>query len=168
MAYKVEAAAPKPAFYTAPRLEFTKAKYLEMSVRAALGNDDARAYVRAADDTTSNNAGLIPTRQLTEVINPLSTADRPAIDAISRGVLPDAGMSFEIPKITVAPTVAVASEGGTPSNTDMNSAFVSVNVQKFIGQQTFSLEILDRSSPAFFDELVRQMEYAYANFMASF
>jgi HK97 family phage major capsid protein len=71
-------------------------------------------------------------------------------------------MTFEIPKITVAPTVAVASEGGTPSNTDMNSAFVSVNVQKFIGQQTFSLEILDRSSPAFFDELVRQMEYAYA------
>ncbi len=29
-------------------------------------------------------------------------------------------------------------------------------------QQTFSLELLDRSSPAFFAELVRQMEYAYA------
>ncbi len=92
-----------------------------MSVRAALGNDDARAYVRAADDTTSNNAGLIPTRQLTEVINPLSTADRPAIDAISRGVLPDAGMSFEIPKLTAAPTVAEEAEAaaidetGTPS-----------------------------------------------------
>ncbi len=26
----------------------------------------------------------------------------------------------------------------------------------------WSLELLDRSSPAFFDELVRQMEYAYA------
>jgi HK97 family phage major capsid protein len=71
-------------------------------------------------------------------------------------------MSFEIPKITVAPTVAVASEGGTPSDTDQNAAFVTVNVQKYIGQQTFSLELLDRSSPAFFAELVRQMEYAYA------
>jgi HK97 family phage major capsid protein len=71
-------------------------------------------------------------------------------------------MTFEIPKITVAPTVAVAAEFGTPSETDQNAAFVSVNVQKFIGQQTFSLELLDRSSPAFFAELVRQMEYAYA------
>ncbi len=69
-----------------------------MSVRAALGNDDARAYVRAADDTTTNNAGLIPTRQLTEVINPLANADRPAVDSVSRGVLPDAGMTFEIPR----------------------------------------------------------------------
>jgi HK97 family phage major capsid protein len=118
-------------------------------------------YVAAAADTT-DNAGLIPTRQLTEVINGISNADRPFIDSISTGVLPDAGMSFEIPKITVAPTVAVASEGGAPSETDQNAAFVTVNVQKFIGRQTFSLELLDRSSPAFFAELVRQMEYAYA------
>ncbi len=33
-AAKVEATAPKPSFYTTPRLEFTKSKYLEMSVRA--------------------------------------------------------------------------------------------------------------------------------------
>jgi HK97 family phage prohead protease len=52
----VEAA--RPAFYTAPRLEFTKAKYLENSVRAKLGDDDARQYVMAADDSTSNNSWL--------------------------------------------------------------------------------------------------------------
>jgi len=138
-----------------------KATYLEHSVRATLGNEQSKLYVAAAADT-QDNAGLVPTRQLTEVINGISNADRPFIDSVSTGALPDAGMTFEIPKITVAPTVAVAAEAGTPSNTDMNSAFVSVNVQKFIGQQTFSLEILDRSSPAFFDELVRQMEYAYA------
>jgi len=138
-----------------------KASYLEHSVRASLGDDTSKMYVAAAADTT-DNAGLVPTRQLTEVINGISNADRPFIDSISRGALPDAGMTFEIPKITVAPTVAVASEGGTPSETDQNAAFVSVNVQKFIGQQTFSLELLDRSSPAFFAELVRQMEFAYA------
>jgi HK97 family phage major capsid protein/HK97 family phage prohead protease len=138
-----------------------KASYLEHSVRASLGNEDSKMYVAAAADVT-DNAGLVPTRQLTEVINGISNADRPTIDSISRGTLPDAGMSFEIPKITVAPTVAIATEGGTPSETDQNAAFVTVNVQKFIGQQTFSLELLDRSSPAFFAELVRQMEYAYA------
>ena len=138
-----------------------KASYLEHSVRASLGSDESKLYVAAAADTT-DNAGLVPTRQLTEVINGISNADRPLIDSISTGALPDAGMTFEIPKITVAPTVAVASEGGTPSETDQNAAFVSVDVKKYIGQQTFSLELLDRSSPAFFAELVRQMEFAYA------
>ena len=138
-----------------------KASYLEHSVRASLGNDESKMYVAAAADTT-DNAGLVPTRQLTEIINGISNADRPLIESISRGALPDAGMTFEIPKITVAPTVAIAAEGGTPSETDQNAAFVSVDVKKFIGQQTFSLELLDRSSPAFFAELVRQMEFAYA------
>jgi HK97 family phage prohead protease len=156
----VEAA--RPAFYTAPRLEFTKAKYLENSVRAKLGDDAARQYVMAADDTTSNNAGLIPTRQLTEVINPLSNADRSTIDAISRGVLPDAGMSFEIPKITAVPTVEDENEGDAIVETGMTNSFLTVNVNKYAGGQTFSVELLDRSNPVFFDELVRQMEYAYS------
>ena len=164
----VEAAKVEVKAATAPYTSVTvrnpivdKASYLEHSVRASLGDDTSKMYVAAAADLT-DNAGLVPTRQLTEVINGISNADRPVIDSISRGALPDAGMSFEIPKITVAPTVAVATEGGTPSETDQNAAFVTVNVQKFIGQQTFSLELLDRSSPAFFAELVRQMEYAYA------
>jgi HK97 family phage prohead protease len=164
----VEAARVEVKAATAPYISTTvrnpivdKASYLEHSVRASLGNETSKMYVAAAADTT-DNAGLVPTRQLTEVINGISNADRPFISSITTGTLPDAGMSFEIPKITVAPTVAVASEGGTPSETDQNAAFVTVNVQKFIGQQTFSLELLDRSSPAFFAELVRQMEFAYA------
>ncbi len=157
----VEAA--RPAFYTAPRLEFTKAKYLEASIRSKVFGDDAsRQYVLAADDTTSNNSGLVPTRQLTEIVNPLSNADRPLISAISSGVLPDAGMTFEIPKITAVPTVAVEAEAAEIDETGMTNSYISVDVKKFAGGQTFSVELLDRSSPAFFDELVRQMEFAYA------
>jgi HK97 family phage major capsid protein/HK97 family phage prohead protease len=157
----VEAA--RPAFYTSPRLEFTKAKYLEASIRSKVfGDDTSRQYVLAADDSTTNNSGLIPTRQLTEVVNPLSNADRPMIDAISRGVLPDAGMTFEIPKITAVPTVGVEAEAATINETGMTNSFISVDVKKYAGAQTFSVELLDRSSPVFFDELVRQMEYAYA------
>jgi HK97 family phage major capsid protein len=161
-AARVEAAAPKPAFYTAPRYEFTKAKYLEASVRAkVLGDDASRQYVLAADDTTSNNAGLIPTRQLTEVINPLSNAVRPALDSITTGVLPDAGMSFEIPKITAVPTVEDENEGDAIVETGMTNTFVTVNVNKYAGGQTFSVELLDRSNPVFFDILVEEMEKAY-------
>jgi HK97 family phage prohead protease len=160
----VEASRPTIAapIYTRPRLEFTKEKFLENTLRAKYLNDDeARQYISAAADTT-DNAGLVPTRQLTEVINPLSNADRPFIDSISSGALPDAGMTFEIPKLTQAPTVAETAEGAAPSDTDQNVSFLSVSVKKYAGQQTFSTEILDRSSPAFFSELVRQMEFAYA------
>jgi HK97 family phage prohead protease len=159
----VEAARPtvSAAYYTKPRIEITAAKYAENTIRAALGDESARQYLLAADDTT-DNAGLVPTRQLSEIINPLGTTIRPSIDAISRGVLPDAGMTFEIPKITAMPTVAETAEGAAFSDTDQNSAFLSVSVKKYAGQQTFSVELLDRTSPAFFDELVRNMAAAYA------
>jgi HK97 family phage major capsid protein len=147
--------------YAKPRIDVTPGAYLENTVRASMGDDSARQWLAAAADTT-DNAGLIPTRQLSEVINPLSNADRPFIDAISRGTLPDAGMTFEIPKLTQAPTVAETAEGAAPSDTDQNVSFLSVTVKKYAGQQTFSVELLDRSSPAFFAELARQMQFAYA------
>jgi uncharacterized protein len=159
----VEAARPAVTAmaYTKPRIEITAAKYAENTIRAALGDESARQYILAADNTT-DNAGLVPTRQLNEIINPLGTTIRPSIEAISRGVLPDAGMTFEIPKITVMPTVAVTAEDAAFNETDQNSAFLSVDVKKYAGQQTFSVELLDRTSPAFFDELIRNMGAAYA------
>jgi phage head maturation protease len=154
-------------FKSAPRIEVTAAKYLENKVLAATGDENARQYVLAADNTT-DNAGLVPTRQLTEVINGLSTTIRPSIDAISRGALPDAGMTFEIPKITVAPTVAVIAEDAAFSETDQNSAFLSVDVKKFAGQQKFSVELLTRTSPLFYDELLRNMVAAMAKAQNSY
>jgi HK97 family phage prohead protease len=159
----VEAARPAVTAmaYTKPRIEVTAAKYAENSIRAALGDESARQYIAAADNTT-DNAGLVPTRQLSEIINPLGTTIRPSIDAISRGVLPDAGMTFEIPKITQMPTVGEVAEDAAFTEQDQNAAFLSVSVKKYAGQQTFSVELLDRTSPAFFDELVRNMAAAYA------
>ena len=144
-----------------PRIEITAAKYLENKVLAATGDEAARQYVLAADNTT-DNAGLVPTRQLTEVINGLANTIRPSIDAISKGALPDAGMTFEIPKITAMPTVAVANEDAAFSDTDQNSAFLSVDVKKFAGQQKFSVELLTRTSPLFYDELLKNMVAAMA------
>lgn len=144
-----------------PRIEITAAKYLENKVLAATGDENARQYVLAADNTT-DNAGLVPTRQLSEVINGLGTTIRPSIDAISRGALPDAGMTFEIPKITAMPTVAVAAEDAIFSDTDQTSAFLSVDVKKFAGQQKFSVELLTRTSPLFYDELLKNMVAAMA------
>ena len=159
----VEAARPTitAMAYTKPRLDFSAPKQLEMTIRASLGSDEARDYVRAAADTT-DNAGLIPTRQLTTVINGLANNTRSAIDAISTGALPDAGMSFEIPKITTLPTVAETAEAGGPSNTDQASSYVTVTVKKYAGQQQFSVELFDRSSPLFITELMNNMAAQYA------
>jgi len=160
-------ASAKPVAYSSPRIEITAAKYLENKIQAAMGSETARQYVLAADNTT-DNAGLVPTRQLAEVVNGLSTTIRPSIDAISRGALPDAGMTFEIPKITAAPTVAVAAEDAIFSDTDQNSAFISVDVKKFAGQQKFSVELLTRTSPLFYDELLRNMVAAMAKAQNSY
>ena len=154
-------ATSKPVAYSKPRIEISSSRYLENKIKASMGDEDARQYVLAADNTT-DNAGLVPTRQLAEVVNGLSTTIRPSIDAISRGTLPDAGMTFEIPKITVAPAVGVVAEDAEFTNTDQNSAFISVSVQKFAGQQKFSVELLTRTSPQFYDELLRNMVAAMA------
>ena len=160
-AAKSVTAAAHAVGYTKPRLDFSAPKHLEMTIKAALGSDEARAYVAAAADTT-DNAGLIPTRQLSTVINGLANATRSNIDAISRGTLPDAGMSFEIPKITQLPGVTVESEAGTIENVDQNSEFLSVSVAKYAGAQTFSVELFDRSSPLFIDELMKNLAAQYA------
>jgi hypothetical protein len=60
------------------------------------------------------------------------------------------------------PTVAQINEGNAFSDTNMESAFISVPVKKFAGQQNFTVELLTRTSPLFYDELLRNMVAAMA------
>jgi HK97 family phage major capsid protein len=137
--------------------------YLEHSVRASLGDETSKLYVAAASDTTSTEvAGLVPTPQLTTIWDPKTTNIRPAISAVLNAVLPAAGITFEIPRVKTAPTVAVAAEKGAFSDTQVEIEYVSCTVSKFAGMQKFDVEVLDRTSPAFFDELVRLMAAGYA------
>jgi HK97 family phage prohead protease len=162
----VEAARPTVSapIYAKPRIQVTPALYVENTVRAALGSEEARQWIAAASDTdtTTDVPGLVPTRQLTEVINPKSTGVRPTIEAISGGVLPDAGMKFQIPRVKTAPTVAQVNEGGAFSDTQVEIEYLDVDVKKFAGMQKFSVEVLDRTSPQFFAELTALMQDAYA------
>ena len=157
-------ASTRPVFFTKPRSPINSdASYLEHTIRATFNpNSDSALWVRAADDTMTTVGGFNPTRQLNEVINGLTNYTRSNIDAISRGTLPDAGMTFEIPKITAIPTVAATAEEGTPSETGATASYLSCTVAKYAGQNTLSVELIDRSSPAFFEELLRLMAGAYA------
>jgi HK97 family phage major capsid protein len=71
-------------------------------------------------------------------------------------------MSFTIPKLTQAPTVGDVNEGDSPFGTAMTSDFMTVNVNKFAGASRVSWELIDRSSPEFLTELLREMAAAYA------
>ena len=161
----VEAARPTVTAmaYTKPRIDLSNEAFLENSIRAQFGDENARQYLAAASDvTTTDVAGLVPTRQLTEIINNKSTAGRPSIDAISTGTLPDAGMKFQIPRVKTVPTVAVAAEGGAFDDTEVEIEYLDVDVKKYAGMQLFDVEVLDRTSPAFFSELQSLMADAYA------
>jgi HK97 family phage prohead protease len=161
----VEAAAPtiKAMAYTTPRIDTAPSVFLENAVRASLGDESARQYLAAASDTdTTDVAGLVPTRQLTEIINNKSTSGRPSIDAISAGTLPDAGFKFQIPRVKAVPTVAETAEKAAFSDTQVEIEYLDVTVAKYAGMQLFDVEVLDRTSPAFFAELQSLMADAYA------
>jgi HK97 family phage prohead protease len=164
----VEAARPTVAapIYAKPRINVTPLAMLENTIKASIFNDDeARQWIAAASDTdtTTDVPGLVPTRQETTVWNPKSTGTRASIEAISSGVLPDAGMKFQIPRVKTVPTVgAPIAEGGAFNDDQVEIEYLDVDVKKAAGMQLFSVEVLDRTSPAFLSELLSLMGDAYA------
>jgi HK97 family phage prohead protease len=167
----VEAARPTvaAAFTVKERVApISSAQYLEANIKAALGDDDARRTVRAADDSTSTNTGLtLPSHLNTFLTNTFS--GRPAFEAVTRNALMSEGMSFTVPKLyqapqaipNDAPTVAVTAEGAAPSETGMTSGYDTVTIQKFSGLNRVSFELIDRSSPAFMELLMAELRKAY-------
>jgi hypothetical protein len=71
-------------------------------------------------------------------------------------------MKFQIPRVVTAPTVEVEPEGAAFSDTQVEIEYLDVDVKKFAGMQLFDVEVLDRTSPAFFAELQSLMADAYA------
>jgi HK97 family phage prohead protease len=167
----VEAARPTVAasFTVRERVApISSAQYLEASMKAALGDDEARRTVRAADDSTSNNTGLTLPSHLNTFITDTFTG-RPAFEAATRGSLAGIdGMSFTVPRLyvnastaDVAPTVADTNEGAAPSETGMTSAYDTISIEKFSGLQRVSFELVDRSSPAFMELMMAELRKAY-------
>ena len=166
----VEAARPVVTATTHVReriAPITGAQYLEANIKAALGDDEARRTVRAADDSTSTNTGLTLPQHLNTFITDTFTG-RPAFEAVTRQALIESGMSFTVPRLytndatpDVAPTVADTNEGSAPSETGMTSAYDTVTVEKFSGLQRVSFELVDRSSPAFMELMMTELRKAY-------
>ena len=160
---KIETASiPKPVNFIATRNPVVDpATFLMHKVAATRGNEQSRAFIAAAT-STSDNPGLIPTRQLREVVNGLSDNVRASIDSISSGVLPDAGLVFQIPKVTQLPDVSQVNELGAVTPVELHTDFIDVDVKSFKGSQIMSVELADRSDPLFFNELISTLTSQYA------
>jgi HK97 family phage prohead protease len=172
-AEKVEAARKiiRPSVLDSQRLRTpinSMATYTEHKIKAALGSDDSKLWVTAADDSFSTNPAFNPTQYLSEFVTN-TRFGTPAIDACSQGVLPATGMTINVPSLVtsagggsgVAPTVTVEAEAGTVSDTGMVTEYLTGTVSKYSGMNTISVELLERSDPNFYTELTNQLQNAY-------
>jgi HK97 family phage prohead protease len=145
--------------------------YTEHKIKAALGSDESKLYVTAADDSFATNPAFNPTQYLSEFVTN-TRFPRSAIDACSRGVLPPTGTTINVPSLVdsngglngVAPTVTVEAEAGAVSNTGMVTEYLTGTVNKYSGMNTLSVELLERTNdPNFYNELTNQLQVAYMN-----
>ncbi len=173
-AEKVEAARKiiRPSVLDSQRLRTpitSMASYTEHKIKAALGNDESKLYVTAADDSFTTNPAFNPTQYLSEFVSN-TNFDTPMINALSQGTLPNSGMTISIPSLVtsagggngVAPLVTVEAEAGAVQNTGMVTEYLTGTVKKYAGMNTLSVELLERSDPNFYAELTNQLQRAYS------
>ena len=165
--------ATQPVAYTKPRSPInTQARFLEHSIKASLGNRDSAEWVAhakaedakiltAADDSFTTNPAFKPIQYVSQVVDTQIGA-RGAIDAIGTRRLPNAGMTVSFPKITTSGSVEEKGEGVAPSETGIVSSYVDATVKAYKGLQRYSVEILDRADPSFYQAMLENMRRVYA------
>jgi HK97 family phage major capsid protein len=111
---------------------------------------NARERRRAfADVTTPDVPGLLPPQWLTDIVDFIGTA-RPFITAYEQRPLPDTGMAINYPSITARPQVGKQATEKTdiPSRKTTVGSGVA-NVQTFGGGEDVSIQVLQRTDPAY-------------------
>ena len=150
----------------------TQAQYLEHAIKAKMGDDTSRDYIRAADaqarkieaanDSFTTNPAFSPVQYVSSVID-TSVMSRPTIDALggARALAPS-GMTISHPKITTNATIGTVAEGASTAATQIVSSYVNATVVKLAGTQIYSTELLDRSDPSFYSAMYENCLRAYA------
>jgi len=149
----------------------TNAQYMEHMIKATMGSDTSRDYVRAVDaqakkmnfanDSFTTNPAFSPTIFSPNVID-TSLLVRPTIEACGGARPLDAtGMTISHPKITTNATISTVAEAQSTAATQIVSSYVNCTVVKLAGTQIMSAELLDRSSPSFYAAMFENCTRAY-------
>ena len=168
----VEAARPSMPYISAQPRDvrgITAGAMLWHQIRANVNGDadsaDVVRHVNAAqaEQTTGHDSGVIPVPLLREIVA-LVDANRPFVDSINRQPLPPSGMSFRVPRVTTSAAVAEqANEFSALESTKGKIDDFTVNVKTFGGSNDISRQLIDRSDPSYFEELLRQLAQSYAH-----
>jgi HK97 family phage major capsid protein len=103
---------------------------------------------RAAITTSSGGPGLVPPQYLIDELAAYARSSRPFADALQPRTLPDAGMTFNVPRVTTGTTTAVQTEGNAIQDGSAVTDYLSFSVNTVAGKQDISRQLLDRSDPA--------------------
>lgn len=152
------------AAYTKPRVntDVTAGQYAMAQIKAMKGDSDARDLVAALDAaTTTENIGVVPPTYLRDIIGIIDD-QMPFANSLEQGVLPATGMKFYRPLIGTQATAAVTAEAVEFDSTDTTITSKEVDVVKIAGANRVSVELLDRSDPAYLDVLIRELAASWA------
>ena len=135
--------------------------YTSRKVQAALGDEESRLFVTAADDFSSAGLGFNPTQYLQSIVSTQGNFGRPAMECVDRQAAPASGLTINRPKFTTYPTTTVEAEGGAVSNTDAVSEYLTCTMQKYSGMQTLSIELTQYSDPGFMEAVTNELVNNY-------
>ncbi len=163
---KVEASAPvvNAPVYTAPRvnMNISAGQYALAQIQAQRGDSNARDIVAALDAaTTTENIGVVPPTYLRDIIGIIDDS-MPFAMSLEQGVLPATGMKFYRPLLGVQATAAQTAEAVEFDSTDTTITSKEVDVIKIAGANKVSVELLERSDPAYLDVLLRELAASWA------
>jgi HK97 family phage major capsid protein len=103
-----------------------------------------RGLVEARAAGTAAFAGLVVPQYLTELAAPAVAAMRPLANIARHWDLPETGMTVNISRITTLTSAALQTENSAVSETNIDDTLLSPAVQTAAGQQTLSLQAIQR------------------------
>ena len=136
----------------------SEASFVKDAFAAKFGNDYAaqerlarhtrEEEIERRDVGTGNFAGLVIPQYLVDLAAPLARAGRPTADfATNKMVLPPAGMTLNISRMTTGTSTAVqAAENDAISETNADDTLLTVNVRTIAGQQDISKQAIERGT----------------------
>ena len=104
--------------------------------------------IERRDVGTGNFAGLVIPQYLVDLAAPFARAGRPTADfATNKMILPPAGMTLNISRMTTGTSTAVqAAENDAVSETNADDTLLTVNVRTIAGQQDISKQAIERGT----------------------
>jgi HK97 family phage prohead protease/HK97 family phage major capsid protein len=133
--------------------------YVQSRVR---GDENAEMFYRTiAENTLADNDGVNPETWLTNIYG-LVNKGRPVASAFGIAPLPASGMSIHWPTVTSMPVVGEQDpEGEEIASNAFTIEDNSASIKLYAGGGKVTRQLIDRSSPAYVDAIMRAFAAAY-------